>query len=105
MNSENTQADYSQSSNNVSQQQTQSQINQERGYDPRGNSIMSGQDHAPGTDVYGNPDSWVQDQVEWAKQNGYLNQDGTPTEKGQQADSEVEANADPTDTGDPNNMN
>jgi len=104
--SSNTQVDYSQSSNNVSQQQpkTQSQINQERGYDPKGNPVMPGQDHAPGTDVYGNPDPWLQGQIEWAKQNGYLNQDGTPTEKGRQAASEVEANADPNDTGDPDDM-
>lgn len=81
------------------QQKTQSQINMERGYDPKGNPVMLGQDHAPGTDVYGNSDSWVQDQVEWAKQNGYLNQDGTPTEKGQQANAEVEANANSDDTG------
>lgn len=84
------------------QQKTQSQINMERGYDPKGNPVMPSQDHAPGTDVYGNSDSWVQGQVEWAKQNGYLNQDGKPTEKGQQANSEVEANANSDDTGDPN---
>lgn len=76
----------------------------ERGYDPKGNPVMSGQDHAPGTDVYGNSDSWVQDQVEWTKQNGYLNSDGTPTEKGKQTDAEVEANADPNNTSDPNDM-
>ncbi|MCR1900911.1 hypothetical protein NSA05_03015 [Ligilactobacillus apodemi] len=84
------------------QQKTQGQINMERGYDPKGNPVIPGQDHAPGTDVHGNSDSWVQGQVEWAKQNGYLNQDGTPTEKGQQANSEVEANANSDDTGDPN---
>lgn len=84
------------------QQKTQSQINMERGYDPKGNPVMPGQDHAPGTDVYGNSDSWVQGQTEWLKQNGYLNPDGTPTEKGQQANSEVEANANSDDTGDPN---
>lgn len=72
----------------------------EPGYDPKDNPVIPGQNHAPGTDVYGNSDSWVQGQIDWAKQNGYLNQDGTPTEKGQQADAEVKANADPDDTGD-----
>lgn len=28
---------------------------------------MPGQDHAPGSDVYGNPDPWVQGQIDWAK--------------------------------------
>lgn len=98
------QQNYSQASNSTPQQaKSQSQLNQENGYDPQGNQVMPGQDHAPGTDVYGNPDPWVQDQIEWAKQNGYLNQDGTPTEKGKQADAEANANADPNDTGDPNN--
>ena len=85
-----------------SQPKTQSQINMEHGYDSKDNPVVPGQDHAPGTDVYGNSDSWVQGQVEWAKQNGYLNQDGTPTEKGQQADAEVEANANSDDADNPN---
>lgn len=46
----------------------------EPGYDPKDNPVMPGQNHAPGTDVYGNSDSWVQGQIDWAKQNGYLNQ-------------------------------
>ena len=64
-----------QSSSQASQQETSSQstaksqgeINRERGYDPKGNPVMPGQDHAPGSDVYGNPDSWVQGQIDWAK--------------------------------------
>ncbi|ANK60933.1 hypothetical protein AYR52_06020 [Loigolactobacillus backii] len=60
---------------------------------------MPGQDHAAGSNPDGTPDPWVQGQIEWAKQNGYENQDGTLTQKGQQADDEVEANAHPDDSG------
>ncbi|ARU19656.1 hypothetical protein [Ligilactobacillus salivarius] len=49
---------------------SQSQINMERGYDPKGNPVMPGQDHAPGSDVYGNSDDWVRGQTEWLKSQG-----------------------------------
>lgn len=56
-------------------QKSQSQINMERGYDSAGAPIMPGTDHAPGADVYGNPDAWVQGQIDWAKQHGYTDSD------------------------------
>lgn len=59
---------------------SQSQINMERGYDPKGNPVMPGQDHAPGSDVYGNPDSWVQGQIDWAKSQGMIDSNGNETE-------------------------
>lgn len=46
---------------------SQSQINMEHGYDPKGNPVMPGSDHAPGSDVYGNSDDWVRGQTEWLK--------------------------------------
>ncbi|MGL5898334.1 MAG: hypothetical protein ACRCZW_01480 [Lactobacillaceae bacterium] len=54
---------------------------------------MPGQDHAPGSNPDGTPDPWVQGQIDWEKENGYLNPDGTLTQKGQQANDEVNANA------------
>lgn len=75
---------------------SQSEINRERGYDPNGNTLLPGQDHAAGSNPDGSPDAWVQGQIDWEKQNGYLNPDGTETQKGIQADQEVEANADPS---------
>lgn len=59
---------------------SQSQINMERGYDPKGNPVMPGQDHAPGSDIYGNPDSWVQGQIDWAKSQGMIDSNGNETE-------------------------
>ncbi|GAB6091750.1 hypothetical protein [Furfurilactobacillus curtus] len=73
--------------------QTQGEINRERGYDPNGNPVMPGQDHAAGTNPDGTTDSWVSGQEQWAKQNGYANQDGTPTAKGQAAIDETMQNA------------
>ncbi|MCF1783727.1 hypothetical protein LZD76_04590 [Lactobacillus mulieris] len=72
-------------------------LNRQRGYDPKGNPIMPGQDHEPGALPDGNPDPWVQDQINWEKENGYLNPDGSPTEKGKEAEREVEQNANSDD--------
>lgn len=71
---------------------SQGEINRERGYDPNGASLLPGQDHAAGSNPDGTPDAWVQGQIDWAKQNGYLNPDGTETDKGRAADQEVEQN-------------
>lgn len=71
---------------------SQGEINRERGYDPNGAPLLSGQDHAAGSNPDGSPDAWVQGQIDWAKQNGYLNPDGTETDKGRAADQEVEQN-------------
>ncbi|MDT2759311.1 hypothetical protein [Enterococcus xiangfangensis] len=75
----------------------QGQENIQNGYDPNGQPLLPGQDHAAGANPDGSPDAWVQDQIDWAIENGYSNPDGTPTEKGQQAIDEVNANAIPTD--------
>ena len=85
-----------QQSNATSQQnqgKSLSEINMERGYDPNGNPLLPGQDHAAGSNPDGTPDAWVQGQIDWAKQNGYLNPDGTETDKGRAADQWVEENA------------
>lgn len=86
-------------SNNGGQQQaqgkSQGEINRERGYDPNGAPLLPGQDHAAGSNPDGTPDAWVQGQIDWAKQNGYLNPDGTETQKGIQADQEVERDSQP----------
>ena len=74
---------------------TQGQINRERGYDPNGNPLLPGQDHAAGSNPDGSPDAWVQGQINWAIQNGYLNPDGTNTPKGQAAEDEVMRNSQP----------
>lgn len=71
---------------------SQGEINRERGYDPNGAPLLPGQDHAAGSNPDGSPDAWVQGQIDWAKQNGYLNPDGTETDKGRAADQEVEQN-------------
>lgn len=68
---------------------TQGEINRERGYDPKGQAVMPGQDHAPGSNTDGTADPWVQGQVDQAKQNGYLDSNGNETQKGQQADQNV----------------
>lgn len=62
-------------------QKTQGEINRERGYDPKGNPVMPGQDHAPGSNPDGSADSWVQGQSEWLRQNGLTNSDGSLTQK------------------------
>lgn len=46
-------------------------------------------------------DPWIADQDQWELENGYVDANGNPTANGQAADSEVEANMDPNDTGDP----
>lgn len=79
----------------ASQGKSQSEINRERGYDPNGNPLLPGQDHAAGSNPDGTPDAWVQGQINWAIQNGYLNPDGTNTPKGQAAEDEVENNSQP----------
>lgn len=91
--SQNQQQSQPQNNQTTQQQPSQSDINRARGYDPNGNAVMPGQDHAPGSNPDGTPDPWVQGQIDWEKENGYLNPDGTPTQKGQQADDEVNANA------------
>lgn len=62
------------------QQPTQGEINRQRGYDPKGNAVMPGQDHAPGSDVYGNSDDWVKGQDEWLKEQGIVDSNGNETQ-------------------------
>ena len=82
-----------QSQSNGNGQLSQGEINRQRGYDPNGNPLLPGQDHAAGSNPDGTPDAWVQGQINWAKQNGYLNPDGSETDKGRAADQWVEENA------------
>ena len=90
-----------QSSNNQQQgtqtgvTKSQSEINRERGYDPNGAPLLPGQDHAAGSNPDGSPDAWVQGQIDWAIQNGYMNPAGTNTPKGQAAEDEVERDSQP----------
>lgn len=67
-----------------SKPKSQGEINKELGHDPKGAPLLPGQDHAAGADVNGNPDPWVQGQIDWAIREGYMNPDGTDTEKGKQ---------------------
>lgn len=69
---------------------TQGQINMMRGYDPNGAPLLPGQDHAAGSNPDGTPDAWVQGQDEWAIQQGYMNPDGTETEKGRELERQFE---------------
>ena len=69
---------------------TQGQINMMRGYDPNGAPLLPGQDHAAGSNPDGTPDAWVQGQIEWAIQQGYMNPDGTETEKGRELERQFE---------------
>ena len=91
--STNSQATTQSSSNTGQQGKSLSEINIERGYDPNGNPLLPGQDHAAGSNPDGTPDAWVQGQIDWAKQNGYLNPDGSETDKGRAADQWGEENA------------
>ena len=86
-----------QQSNTGNQQagKSQSEINRERGYDPNGAPLLPGQDHAAGSNPDGSHDAWVQGQINWAIQNGYMNPDGTNTPKGQAAEDEVERDSQP----------
>ena len=84
-----------QSQSNGNGQLSQGEINRQRGYDPNGNPLLPGQDHAAGSNPDGSPDTWVQGQIDWAKQNGYLNPDGSETQKGIEADQEVERDSQP----------
>lgn len=93
--SSNSQATTQPSSVSAQQGKSLSEINMERGYDPNGNPLLPGQDHAAGSNPDGTPDAWVQGQIDWAIQNGYLNPDGTNTPKGQAAEDEVMRNSQP----------
>lgn len=93
--SSNSQATTQPSSASAQQGKSLSEINMERGYDPNGNPLLPGQDHAAGSNPDGTPDAWVQGQINWAIQNGYLNPDGTNTPKGQAAEDEVMRNSQP----------
>ena len=62
------------------QQPTQGEVNRQRSYDPKGNAVMPGQDHAPGSDVYGNSDDWVKGQDEWLKEQGIVDSNGNETQ-------------------------
>ena len=84
-----------QSQSNGNGQLSQGEINRQRGYDPNGNPLLPGQDHAAGSNPDGSPDAWVQGQIEWAKHNGYLNPDGSETQKGSEAEQEVERDSQP----------
>lgn len=84
----------SNSSLQASPKKSQGEINRERGYDPNGAPLLPGQDHAAGDNPDGTPDAWVQGQVDWLKENGYLNEDGSPTQKEKDAEAEVANNPD-----------
>ena len=100
-NTQNTVSQQNSQSGNVQQgtqsnvTKSQSEINRERGYDPNGAPLLPGQDHAAGSNPDGSPDAWVQGQIDWAIQNGYMNPDGTNTPKGQAAEDEVERDSQP----------
>lgn len=59
---------------------SQSEINRERGYDPNGNPLLPGQDHAAGSNPDGTPDAWVQWQID--HENDTTFPDGTPFPNG-----------------------
>lgn len=64
---------------------SQGQINRERGYDPNGNPLLPGQDHAAGSNPDGSPDAWVQTQIneeQFDQQNGLIGPDGRFNDKG-----------------------
>lgn len=84
-----------QNSNTAKQQsnpKSQGEINKELGHDPKGAPLLPGQDHAAGANVNGDPDPWVQGQIDWAIREGYMNPDGTDTEKGKQLKQQVSDN-------------
>lgn len=65
---------------------TQGEINRMRGYDPNGNPLLPGQDHAAGSNPDGTPDAWVQWQIDWEREHGNdYYPDGTPTPGGNAA--------------------
>lgn len=72
-----------------SKPKSQGEINKELGHDSKGAPLLPGQDHAAGADVNGNPDPWVQGQIDWAIREGYMNPDGSDTEKGKQLKQQV----------------
>lgn len=73
-----------QASNAQSNAKTQGEINRERGYDPNGNPLLPGQDHAAGSNPDGSPDAWVQWQID--HQNDTTFPDGTPLPNGGNTD-------------------
>lgn len=98
-----------QNSNTAKQQskpKSQGEINKELGHDPKGAPLLPGQDHAAGANVNGDPDPWVQGQIDWAIREGYMNPDGTDTEKGKQLlqqgsdDEDADSNSSSYDTND-----
>ncbi|MDK7952188.1 hypothetical protein [Lactobacillus paragasseri] len=93
--------------NNATAQQSkpksQGEINKELGHDPKGAPLLPGQDHAAGADVNGNADPWVQGQIDWAIREGYMNPDGTDTEKGKRLNQGIQdddTDSNNTDTND-----
>ena len=81
-----------QNSNTAKQQskpKSQGEINKELGHDPKGAPLLPGQDHAADANVNGDPDPWVQGQIDWAIREGYMNPDGSDTEKGKQLKQQV----------------
>ncbi len=91
-----------QNSNTAKQQskpKSQGEINKELGHDPKGAPLLPGQDHAAGANVNGDPDPWVQGQIDWAIREGYMNPDGSDTEKGKQLKQQV-SDDDSSDTND-----
>lgn len=92
---QNKQANNQQNANSSQQQQlqrqlTQGEINRQRGYDPKGAPTLQGQDHAAGANPNGSPDAWVQGQIDWAKRNGYMNADGSYTQKEKDLDQQTQ---------------
>lgn len=59
---------------NQAQPKSQGEINRERGYDPNGNPLLPGQDHAAGSNPDGSEDAWVRGQDEWIHQHPEINQ-------------------------------
>lgn len=95
-----------QNSNTAKQQskpKSQGEINKELGHDPKGAPLLPGQDHAAGADVNGNADPWVQGQIDQLVRDGYMNPDGTDTEKGERLKQGIrddDTGSDNTDTND-----
>lgn len=103
-----TQSSQSQTTDSQPQSKSQGQINMERGYDPKGNPLLPGQDHAAGSDVYGNADDWVRGQEEWLQEQqsaGYIDANGSLTEKGQSEKAARDSAEFPDDTDDSQDYN
>lgn len=64
---------------------SQEENNRVHGYDPNGNPLLPGQDHAAGSNPDGTPDAWVQRQIDeeqFDQENGLIGPDGRFNDKG-----------------------